>query len=153
MYIEERLEQLGIRLPTLAAPTASYLPCRRTGNLLFLSGQGTMFQGERLYCGRVGSDVSVSEAYQAARLCGINLLARLKREIGELDRVTKIVNLRGYVNSAVNFFDQPGVINGASDLMLEVFGRDIGAHSRTAVGVYCLPNNISVEIELVVEIS
>ena len=149
---EKNLIEKNIELPTPPAAAASYVPCVRCGNLLFLSGQGTIFNGKRLYIGAVGREQSQEDAYQAARICGLNLLAQLKKYLGSLDKVKKIVNLRGYVNSAPDFFLQPAVINGASDLMISVFGVEVGSHSRTAVGVSSLPNNITVEVELVVEI-
>lgn len=149
--IEQKLKNLGIELPTPNIPQASYVPWVQTGNLLFLSGQGTMYQGERRYLGKAGAEITAEEAYQAARICGLNLLAQLKEALGTLDRVERIVHLKGFVASAPDFVKQPFVINGASDLMEEVFGEK-GKHSRTAIGVAVLPANISVEVELIVEI-
>lgn len=149
---EENLSLLGIELPEAAVPGASYVPCVRTGNLIFVSGQGTIFNGKRLYVGAVGGERSLEEGYQAARICGLNLLAQLRKYLGSLDKVKKVVNLRGYVNSAPGFYRQPEVINGASDLLCQVFGTEIGAHSRTALGTSALPNNITAEVEIVVEV-
>ena len=151
MSAEERLASLGIELPDAPVPAASYVPCVRTGNLLFLSGQGTMYQGERRYLGKLGKEVSEEEGYQAARICGLNLLAQLKNYLGTLDQVKRIVHLKGFVASDPEFTKQPAVVNGASDLMEQVFG-EAGRHSRSALGMAVLPGNISVEIELIAEI-
>lgn len=149
---EENLKELGIELPQAPNPVASYVPCVQTGNLVFVSGQGTIFNGERLYVGAVGRERTPEEGYQAARICALNLLSQLRAYLGSLDRVRRVVNLRGYVNSAEQFYAQPAVINGASDLICQVFGPEIGRHSRTALGVSVLPNNITAEVELVVEV-
>lgn len=150
---EAVLREKNIVLPECAVPGASYVPCVRTGNLLFVSGQGTVFNGKRLFVGRVGADRTPEEGRQAARVCGLNLLAQMRAFLGTLERVQRVVNLRGYVNSAADFFEQPSVVNGASDLMLDVFGPERGRHSRTAIGVSALPNNITVEVDAVVEIA
>lgn len=149
---EATLKALGLELPAAPRPVATYVPCVQTGNLVFVSGQGTVFNGERLYVGAVGRERTPEEGYQAARICALNLLSQLRHYLGTLDRVTRIVNLRGYVNSAGGFYGQPAVINGASDLLYQVFGPEIGPHSRTALGVCMLPNNITAEVELVVEV-
>lgn len=149
--VEDRLTALGLELPEAPVPVASYVPWVQTGNLLFLSGQGTMYQGERKYIGKIGSERSEEEGYQAARICGMNLLAQLKKCLGTLDRVKRIVHLKGFVASNQDFIGQPAVIDGASELMEEVFG-EAGRHSRTAIGVAVLPGNISVEVEMIVEI-
>lgn len=151
MSAEERLTELGIELPKAPVPAASYVPCVRTGNLLFLSGQGTMYQGKRRFLGKLGKEVSEEEGYQAARICGLNLLAQLRNYLGTLDRVERIVHLKGFVASDTEFTKQAAVINGASDLMEEIFG-EAGKHSRSALGMAVLPGNISVEVELVAEI-
>lgn len=151
MSAEEQLTALGIELPEAPVPAASYVPCVRTGNLLFLSGQGTMYQGERRYLGKLGKEVSEQEGYQAARICGLNLLAQIRANLGTLNRVKRIVHLKGFVASDPEFTKQPSVINGASDLMEEIFG-EAGKHSRSALGMAVLPGNISVEVELIVEI-
>ncbi len=150
MTAEQRLREMAIELPAAPVPAASYLSCVRTGNLVFVSGQGTGFNGKRIQ-GRVGADLSQEEGYAAARVCALNLLAQLRAFLGSLDCVKRVVNLRGYVNCAPDFTAQPYVINGASDLMEEVFG-EAGRHSRTAIGAGSLPNNIAVEVELVVEV-
>lgn len=148
---EARLEELGIELPAATAPVANYVNAVRAGSLLFLSGKGpTRPDGSQIQ-GKLGSDLSVEEGYEAARLTGINLLAALKDELGDLNRVKRVVKATGMVNSAPDFVQQPAVVNGFSDLMVEVFG-DKGRHARAAVGMGALPNNIAVEIDLVVEV-
>lgn len=148
--IEKRLEELGITLPEAPLPLASYVPVVPSGSLLFISGQLCLVNGELLYEGRVGKDVSLEQGYQAARMATINSLAIIKKELGSLDRVKRIVKVVGYVASDSDFYNQPKVINGASDLLVEVFG-DQGRHARSAVGVHSLPLNTPIEIEIIVE--
>ena len=150
MY-EEKLKQLGITLPNPPTPAGSYIPAIKTGNLLFISGQIPMKEGKVLFTGKV-TDENIETAQKSAKMCAINLLAQIKREIGSLDKVTKIVRLSGFVNSDVEFYQHPKVINAASDLFFEIFG-DKGKHSRIAVGVACLPLNSMTEIDAVVEFS
>ncbi len=151
--IDNRLKELGIELPESAAPIANYVPAVKTGCLLYLSGMGPANKPDGTqYLGKVGSDLSIEDGYDAARLTGINLLARLKSELGDFDKVTRIVKLLGMVNSDFDFDQHPSIINGCSDLLVEVFG-DKGKHARSAVGMSGLPNNIPVEIEMIVEIS
>ena len=150
--IDERLKELGIEIPTPAAPVANYLGWVRTGNLVFTAGQVTVKDGEFLYKGRVGAEVSVEDAAEAAKLCAINIIAQLKQACdGDLDRVKRIVKMVGFVNGVPAFTDHPKVINGASDFMVEVFG-DKGNHARSAVGAGSLPLNIAVEIEAIAEV-
>jgi len=149
--VEERLEQLGIELPSASPPVANYVNAVKTGNLIFLSGKGPLRADGTNITGKVGDDLTVEEGYEAARITGINLLAALKTEIGDLDRVTRVVKVLGMVNAAPTFTDHPSVINGLSDLMVEVFG-DRGRHARSSVGMGSLPGNIAVEIEMIVEI-
>jgi len=151
MKIEEKLNQMGIKIPEAAKPVASYVPFRRVGNLIYISGQDCRIDGQLKYEGKVGTDVTEKEAYEAAKITAINLLAILKSAIGDLDKVVKIVNLHGFVNSADGFVRQPFVINGASDFLLEVFGEK-GKHSRCALSANVLPFNTSVEIEMIVEV-
>ena len=151
MKIEEKLNEMGIKIPEAAKPVASYVPFRRVGNLVYISGQDCRVNGKLKYEGKVGRDVTEEEAYEAARITAINLLAILKSAIGNLDKVVKIVNLHGFVNSADGFVRQPMVINGASDLLLEVFGEK-GKHSRCALSANELPFNTPVEIEMIVEV-
>ena len=150
MGVEEKLKELGLELPSAAKPMANYVPAVRTGNLVFLSGHGPLEKG-RLITGKLGRDLSVEEGYQAARLVAVGLLGSLKDLIGDLERVRRIVKLLGLVNSEPTFLEQPQVINGASDLLVEVFG-DRGRHARSAVGTNSLPVNIAVEIEMIVEV-
>jgi enamine deaminase RidA (YjgF/YER057c/UK114 family) len=146
-----RLESLGHRLPEVPAPVAAYVNAVRTGNLLFLSG-GLPIDGERKITGKVPTDVTPEEAADAARLIILNRLAVIRDEIGSLDRVTRVVALNGFVNSAPDFHGHPQVINGASELLLEIFGER-GRHSRTALGAAALPLDVAVEINLTVEVS
>jgi enamine deaminase RidA (YjgF/YER057c/UK114 family) len=148
--ILDKLATLGLQLPAVPAPVAAYVNCVRSGNLLFLSG-GLPIDGDRKILGKVPSDASVAEAQEAARMVILNRLAVIKDEIGSLDRVRRIVALNGFVNSEPDFHGHPQVINGASELLVEVFG-DKGKHSRTALGAAALPLNVAVEINLIVEI-
>lgn len=151
MKIEEKIKKMGIEIPEAPKPVASYIPFRRVGNLIYISGQDCRVNGKLKYEGKVGKDVTEQEAYEAARITAINLLAILKSAIGDLDKVVKIVNLHGYVNSADGFVRQPMVINGASDFLLEVFSEK-GKHSRCALSANELPFNTPVEIEMIVEV-
>lgn len=151
--IDARLAELGLTLPQAAAPAANYVPFVRTGNLVVISGQITLENGTLKYVGRVGEDFTTEQAYEAAKLCGLNLIAQLKAACdGDLDRVTRVVRLGGFVNCTADFTDQPKVINGASDLMAEVFGEK-GKHARAAVGVNTLPLGVAVEVEGLFEIA
>ena len=149
---EERISELGLRLPEPAAPLASYVPTRRTGNLVYTSGQVPFVDGELRVQGKVGAEVSLEQAVEQARICALNCVAALKAEVGELSRVTRIVKVVGFVASAPDFYGQPQVINGASDLLGAIFG-DEGKHARSAVGVAVLPSNVPVEVELIAEVS
>lgn len=148
---EEKLAQLNITLPQVSAPVASYVNAVRVGNLLFLAGKGPSKENNEYIKGKIGRDLTVAEAYEAAKLTAINQLAVLKKELGSLQKVKRIVKVSGFVNSADDFYEQPKVINGFSDLMIQVFG-DKGKHARTALGVNTLPFNMAVEVELIVEI-
>lgn len=150
--IEDRLSALGVTLPQPNAPIANYRPFVRAGDLLHISGQVSI-DGSGGICGVVGEDVDAETARRAARLCGINLIAQMKAGCeGDLCRVRQVVKLNGFVQAGPSFFDIPEVVNGASDLMVEVFG-DNGRHARSAVGVYRLPRNFAVEVDAVVAIS
>ena len=151
MRIEQRLAELGITLPPTTPPVANYVRTVRTGNLLFVSGQTAMRDGRPLHPGKLGRDVTVEQGYEAARQIAIGLLGAVRDALGDLDRVRRSVKLLGMVNSAEDFGDQPKVINGASDLLVEVFG-EAGRHARSAVGMGALPGNASVEIEMIVEV-
>ncbi len=148
---EKRLSELGITLQTPSLPVANYVNAVRVGNLLFLSGKGPTQADGKVITGKVGADLSVEEGNAAARIVGINQLSVLKAELGDLNRVKRIVKVLGMVNCTSDFSQQPQVINGFSDLMVAVFG-DKGKHARSAVGMNALPSNIAVEIELIVEI-
>ena len=151
--IDARLAELGIEVPEAAAPVANYVGYVVTGNLVFVSGQVPIKGGEFQYQGKVGAEISVEDAQAAARLCAINIISQLKAACGgDLDRVSRIVKLGGFVNSIPGFTDQPKVINGASDLMVEVFG-DAGRHARAAVSAGALPLNVAVEVDAVAEIA
>lgn len=150
--IDARLSELGLTLPQAAAPAANYVPYVQSGNLVFVSGQITLENGDLQYVGRVGEDFTTEQAYEAAKLCGLNLIAQVKAACGgDLDRVTRVVRLGGFVSCTPGFTDQPKVINGASDLMAEVFG-EAGKHARAAVGVNSLPLGVAVEVDGVFEI-
>ena len=150
--IDARLEELGIELPDTPPPIANYVPAVRTGNLLYLSGLGPAARADgSTLIGKVGSDLTREEGYEAARLTGVNIISRMKGELGDLDRVKRVVKLLGMVNSDPKFNQQPAVVNGCSDLLVEVFG-DKGRHARSAVGMASLPNDIPVEIEVIIEI-
>lgn len=150
--IDKRLAELGLTLPVPSKPVANYVPWVRTGNLVFVSGQGAMFDGKIQYPGKLGDNVSLEDGAKSARGCAINILAQLREACGgNLDRVKRIVKLVGFVNATPSFADHPKVVNGASDLMVEVFG-DKGRHARSAVGSPSLPVNLSVEVEAIAEI-
>lgn len=145
------LDDTGIKLPEVADPVANYVPATRTGNLVYISGQGPIEEGKYKYIGKVGSDLTIEEGYDAARIVGLNCLAVVKKEIGDLSKVKRIVKILAWVNSAPGFNRQPLVINGASDLFVEVFGEK-GKHARSAVSSNELPFDIPVEIEVVFEV-
>ena len=149
--IEEKLKTLEITLPVPPTPAGSYIPAIKTGNLLFISGQIPMDEGKVIFTGKVTDD-NLETAEKSARMCAINILAQIKRELGSLDKVTKVIRLSGFVNSDAEFYQHPKVINAASDLFFEIFG-DKGKHSRIAVGVACLPLNSMTEIDAVIEFS
>ena len=151
MTIDDRLKELGITLETPRPPQANYVSAVTTANLVFLSGTGPYRPDGSIMTGKVGVDATLEDGYEAARLTMLSLLANLRLEIGSLDRVKRIVELLGMVNCAPDFTRQPEVINGASDLLVEIFGER-GRHARSAVGMAALPRNITVEIEMIVEI-
>jgi enamine deaminase RidA (YjgF/YER057c/UK114 family) len=148
--IDEKLKSLGITLPVPPKPAGSYIPVVISGNLVFVSGQIPMQEGKVTFAGKVPTEKTVEEAQSAARVCAINILAQLKANLGSLDRISKIVRVSGFVNSASEFTEHPKIINAASDLFFEIFGEK-GKHSRIAVGVSSLPLNSTVEIDMVAE--
>jgi len=149
--IETMIKNLGLHLPLPAKPVAAYIPAKQSGNLVFTAGQLPMVNGELISKGLLGQDVEIEEANKAARICTLNALAAIKGVIGDLDRIKQIVRVVGYVASVPTFTQQPAVVNGASELLLEIFGEN-GKHARSAVGMAVLPLNASVEIELTVEV-
>jgi len=150
--IDARLAELGLELPAAAAPAANYVPYVVSGNMVYVAGQITVWNGEFKYQGKVGGDLSVEDGVEAAKICALNIIAQVKAACGgDLDRVKRIVKLNGFVNSTPEFTAQPTVINGASDMMVEVFG-DAGKHARAAVSAGSLPLGVGVEIDAVVEI-
>lgn len=149
--IEERLTELGLSIPEAPKPVAAYIPAKKTGNVIFTAGQLPMVNGELISKGLLGQDVEIEQAYKAARICTLNALAAIKGLIGDLDQIQQIVRVVGYVASVPTFTQQPAVVNGASELLLEIFGEN-GKHARSAVGMAVLPMNASVEIELTVEV-
>ena len=151
MKTERRLKELGIEIAPATSPLANYVNAVRTGNLLYLAGKGPGLPGQPMPSGKVGRDFTVEEAYKHARQTGLNLIAVMKTELGDLDRVKRIVKVLGMVNALPEFGHQPEVINGCSDLFVEVFG-DRGKHARSAVGLGSLPRGIPVEIEVIVEV-
>jgi len=150
--IASRLKQMGVSLPAAVAPGANYVPTVRSGNLLFISGQVPVRDGKPEFVGKLGDDMSVAQGQQAARLCAINILAQVAGALdGDLDRVVRCVRLGGFVNAVPEFIEQPQVINGASDFIVEVFG-DAGKHARAAIGVGSLPRGVAVEVDAIFEI-
>jgi len=149
---EAKLKELGIELSTPSAPVANYVNAVRSGNLVFLAGKGPLKADGENITGKVGDDLTIEEGYEAARITGINQLSVLKAELGNLNRVKRVVKVKGMVNCTPDFADQPKVVNGYSDLMVEVFGER-GKHARAAVGMGSLPGNIAIEVEMIVEVT
>ena len=148
---EENLKAKGIELPVLPKPVANYVNAVRTGNLIYLSGKGPLRKDGTYITGKSGKDISIEQGYDAARLTAIIQIAVLKEMIGDLSKVKRIVKVLGMVNSSPDFYDQPKVINGFSDLIVDIFGEK-GKHARSAIGVASLPMNIAVEVEMIVEV-
>ena len=149
--IEARLKELGIELPQATTPQFNFVPCVQTGNVLFVSGQVSARDGKLLHVGKVGRDIQVEEAQQAARLCALNVIAQARAHLGDLDRVVRVAMVQGFVNGIPEFTEHPKVVNGASDVFVQVFG-DAGKHARFAVGSGSLPFNVAVEIAAVLEV-
>ncbi|WP_432092151.1 RidA family protein [Streptomyces sp. bgisy100] len=150
--VEEKLSSLGLTLPAVAAPLASYVPAVRSGSYVFTAGQLPLVEGKLGVTGKVGAEVTPEEAKELARLCALNALAAVKSAVGDLDRIARVVKVVGFVASASDFTGQPGVVNGASELLGEVLGEK-GVHARSAVGVAVLPLDAPVEVEIQVEIA
>ena len=151
MSVKEKLSALGLTLPTAAAPVAAYVPAVRSGNLVFTAGQLPLINGKLVKEGKVGSDVAAEDAKELAQICALNALAAISL-VADLDQVERVVRVGGFVNCAPGFIAIPGVVNGASELLIKVFGEVNGKHARTAVGVAELPLNAPVEIELIVQL-
>jgi enamine deaminase RidA (YjgF/YER057c/UK114 family) len=149
--VENRLGELGLVLPEAPKPVAAYIPAKQSGKLVFTAGQLPMVNGELISKGLLGQEVAIEDANKAARVCTLNALAAIKGVSGDLDQIKQIVRVVGYVASIPTFTQQPAVVNGASELLLEIFGDD-GKHARSAVGMAVLPLNASVEIELTIEV-
>ena len=150
MSVEQRLSELGIELPTVATPAGAYVPAVISGNLVFTAGQIPLVDGKLIAEGKVGAEISPEQGREIARRCALNAIAAVKSVIGDLNRVKKVVKVVGFVASVPEFTGQPGVLNGASELLEQVFG-EAGIHARSAVGVAALPLNAPVEVELIVE--
>jgi len=153
MYsFEENIMQLGINIPDMPAPLANYVPYKVSDNVVYVSGQGPVLNGDLMYKGKVNEDISIEDGIKAAELCCINIIAALKKSInGDWNRLDSFLKLGGFVNCNDDFYDQPKIINGASDLLVKIFG-DQGKHARFAVGSNALPMNISVEIDAIIKI-
>jgi enamine deaminase RidA (YjgF/YER057c/UK114 family) len=152
MTTDQRLAELSIELPTAPAPAGNYVPCMEVGSLLYLSGAICLVNGEMTHTGKIGESRDIAYGQEAARVCALNLLAVAKAHLGDLDRVSRVVQLNGFVNGAPGFADSPAVINGASDLLVEILGER-GRHTRAAVAVTGLPKDTTVEIQAVFEIT
>ena len=151
MKIETKIKELGLSLPEVPKPVGEYIPAKKVGNLVFSAGHGPIKEGKFAYVGKVGREVSIEEGYEAAKICAINCLAAIKSVIGSLDNIDEIIKLKGFVNSASDFYRQPEVMNGASELIVKIFGEK-GKHARSALGTSVLPFNIPVEVEMIVKI-
>ncbi len=149
--IENKIKELGLQLPEPPKPLAAYIPAKQAGNLVFTAGQLPMVNGEIILKGLLGQDVEIEPAYNAAKICTLNALSAIKGVIGDLDKIKQVVRVVGYVASVPTFTQQPAIVNGASEFLLEIFG-DKGKHARSAVGMAVLPLNAAVEIELTVEV-
>ena len=150
--VEDKLKEMGLSIPDPSPPGGNYIPARRTGNVVFLSGVTPSRPDGTAFTGKLGRDLTVEEGYAAAQNCGLKLLCNLRGEIGDLDKVTKVIKLLGMVNSDPDFTQPPAVVNGCSDLLVEVFG-EAGRHARSAVGLATLPGGVAVEVEMIVEVS
>ena len=151
MKIETKIKELGLSLPEVPKPVGEYIPAKKVGNLVFSAGHGPIKEGKFAYVGKVGREVSLEEGYEAAKICAINCLAAIKSVIGSLDNIDEIIKLKGFVNSASDFYRQPEVMNGASELIVKIFGEK-GKHARSALVTSVLPFNIPVEVEMIVKI-
>lgn len=151
MIIEKKIKDLGLEMPDTPKPIAEYVPAKKIGDFVYVSGQGPIKKGRFLYIGKVGKEITLKQGYECAQQCCLNSLAAIKSVVGSLDEIEEIVKLRGFVNSSDNFLDQPKVINGASELLVKIFGEQ-GRHARAALGTSVLPDDIPVELEMIVKI-
>jgi len=151
MKIENKMKEIGLILPEVPKPIAEYIPAKKMDNLVFTSGQGPIKDGKFVYVGKVGGEVSMEEGYECAKMCALNCLAAIKSVIGSLDEIDEVIKIKGYVNSTPDFYRQPEVVNGASELIVKIFGEK-GKHTRSALGTSVLPGNIPVELEMIVSI-
>ncbi|MDH5362322.1 MAG: RidA family protein [Aigarchaeota archaeon] len=151
MRVEKRLGELGLQLPPVQKPIASYVPAVKVGAFVFSSGQGPLVDGRPKYIGRLGEELTLEQGYEAARICTLNCLAAINAEVGSLDYVDRVVKVLGFVSSTEGFTEQSRVLNGASDLLVKIFGEK-GRHARSAIGVNVLPMNIPVEVEIIVKL-
>jgi len=151
MKIENKMKEIGLILPEVPKPIAEYIPAKKIGNLVVTSGQGPIKDGKFIHVGKVGGEVNLEEGYESAKMCALNCLAAIKSIIGSLDEIDEIVKIKGYVNSTPDFYRQPEVINGASELVVKIFGEK-GKHTRSALGTSVLPGNIPVELEMIVKL-
>lgn len=149
---DARLAALGVELPEPSRPVATFVPCVQAGRMLFVSGQISSWNGEPRHVGKVGGEVSVEEARSAARLCALNILAQARAFLGDLDRISRVCMVQGFVNAEPDFRNHSAVMNGASDLLVELFGVEIGSHARFAVGAGSLPWNVAVEVAAILEV-
>ena len=151
MNYEKRLKELNLSIPNIPPPPGNFIPAIRVGNLVYCSGQGAYKDGAQLYYGRVGDEVTVEQAYEAAAMAALNCLAEVCSVTGSINKIERIIQVRGFINSADSFHDQPAVMNGTSDRLVEIFG-EAGRHTRCALGTNNLPENIPVEVEMIVEV-
>jgi len=151
--IDARIAELKIEMPMPSKPVANFVPCVQSGNLLFVSGQVTMWNGVVQHVGKVGGAISLEEGQRAARMCALNVIAQARAWLGDLDRVTRVCMVQGFVNAVPEFTDHPKVMNGASDVIVQIFGDAIGKHARFALGAGSLPYNVAVEVAAVLEVS
>jgi enamine deaminase RidA (YjgF/YER057c/UK114 family) len=151
--VESRLAELNISLPTASKPVANFTPCAQSGRTLFISGQIPSLNGELKHVGKVGREITLEEAKAAAGLCALNALAQAKGWLGDLDRITRVLMVQGFVNGVAEFTEHPAVLNGASDLLVAIFGDTVGKHARFAVGAGSLPYNVAVEVAMILEVA
>ena len=151
--IDARIAELKIEMPTPSKPVANFVPCVQSGNLLFVSGQVTQWNGAIKHVGKVGGSIELEEAQQAARMCALNVIAQAKAHLGDLDRVKRFCMVQGFVNAVPDFMDHPKVMNGASDVIVQIFGEAVGKHARFALGAGSLPYNVAVEVAAVLEVA